>query len=77
MFFVGEYFHEIYYEFEEIKPQILTYLTNLERNFTSGFSIPSLFSMNGAEMHFCLHPVRRLVPFCKIPGISDGTTWLP
>jgi hypothetical protein len=32
--------------------------------------------MNGTEIQFCLQPVRRLVPFCKIPGISDGTTWL-
>lgn len=40
---VGEYFHENYYEFVEIKPQILTCLTNLESNFTSRFSIPSLF----------------------------------
>lgn len=41
---VGEYFHENDYEFEEIKPHILTCLTNLESNFTSRFSIPSLFS---------------------------------
>jgi hypothetical protein len=41
---VGEYFHENDYEFVEIKPQILTCLTNLESNFTSRFSIPSLFS---------------------------------
>lgn len=41
---VGAYFHENDYEFEEIKPQILTCLTNLESNFTSRFSVPSLFS---------------------------------
>jgi len=40
---VGEYSRENDYEFEEIKPQILTCLTNLESNFTSRFSIPSLF----------------------------------
>ena len=41
---VGEYFRENDYEFVEIKPQILTCLTNLESNFTSRVSIPSLFS---------------------------------
>lgn len=41
---VGAYFHENDYDFEEIKPQILTCLTNLESNFTSRFSVPSLFS---------------------------------
>lgn len=40
---VGEYFRENDYEFEEIKPQTLTCLTNLETNFTSRFLIPSLF----------------------------------
>ena len=41
---VVECFHENDYEYEEIKPQILTCLTNLESNFTSHFSISSLFS---------------------------------
>jgi hypothetical protein len=51
---VGEYFQENDYEFEEIKPQILTYLTNLESNFTSRFSIPSLLQheWNGSPILF-------------------------
>lgn len=40
---VGACFQEDYYEFEDIKPEILTYLSNCESNFTSRFSIPALF----------------------------------
>jgi hypothetical protein len=40
---MSEYLEENCYEFEEIKPHVLTHLTNLIRNITSRFSDITLY----------------------------------
>jgi hypothetical protein len=65
---MSKYLEENYYAFEEIKPHVLTHLTNLDSNFKNRFQELIL------QQHEWLQSqsVRKQVTFYKSQGISDG-----
>jgi hypothetical protein len=46
---MSEYLEENHYAFEDIKPDVLTHLTNVERNFKNRISELTFRNMNGCS----------------------------
>jgi hypothetical protein len=60
---MNECLQETYYEFEEIKPQVLTHLINLESNFKSDLSDLTLSQLEWIRNAIAVTAGEKQVPF--------------
>jgi hypothetical protein len=70
---MSEYLEENDYAFEEIKPHVLTHLTNLESNFKDHFQELTLQQHEWMRNTFAVTIGEKMSPFYKSQGISNGT----
>jgi hypothetical protein len=56
---MSEYLEENDYAFEEIKPHVLSHLTNLESNFKNRFPELTFSNKNGCKIHLQSQSVRK------------------
>jgi hypothetical protein len=69
---MSDYLEENDYAFEEIKPHVLTRLTNLESNFKNHFLELTLQQHEWMRNPFAVTIGEKMSPFYKSQGISDG-----
>jgi hypothetical protein len=70
---MSEHLEENDYAFEEIKPHVLTHLTNLESNFKNHFPELTLQQHEWMRNPFAVTIGEKMSPLYKSQGISDGT----
>jgi hypothetical protein len=68
-----EYLEENVCAFEEIKPHVLTHLTNLESNFKRRFPELTLQQHEWVRNPCAVTTVEKVSHLSKIQGVSDGT----